>query len=873
MSAVGLTTELGFGYTWRDGAEIDWTDVSEYVRINDGISTQRGRSTEFDTIGPGSLSLTFANNDRRFDPSHAAGPHYGQLLPGVPIRVRTGDGLVGYEQKVIGYEQTVIGTDGDHVSIPSDSAYISTPDHASLDLTDDIDIRMRIAPAQWASGALTTQLANKSGGWAYYLGLSVYGQLFLSAGGYGITGASTRPTLYGAVDGQPFWVRATFRRDNGDGSSEWGYYCSPDGTTWTHMGSFPYGLIVTPANTSGALEVGRLNFVGTVYAFELRNGIGGTIVASWDADNETALPFADDTGKTWSASGGATFVTGAPIYGDDLDAPIYEDDLSKPIYGDAGATVLFTGYVTEWPQGYVVGDPLATVSIEASDLLEIAARTRMPRSALEAVIEDLGAVHHWPLDENEGQTQARDVIGGADATWLRGVTDLAALVPFSSGSYPRTRGVGVGAPQWATARINGTRELTVAWWASLEMADDTVSALGPYVWLHDGVSPDDLMAGGRHLTVIWEPYAANWPVSFNSDMVRVALRSSSTSQLRLYNSVHVTSSSAMCFVAVTIHADLNWIEVYINGTPAAAGYMEGTDVPLTDFMETFTHLKMGMAANLPNNMGHVALWDRMLNTDEVATLWDASIAPWDGDSTGDRIERLLDAGGWTGPAVTSPGGVILGPAQMPDHLLDALQQVADAEQGRLFVDAQGRPTLTGRYDLTDSDPAVTFADSDEGDYSDVSIKAPASHLINRVEVDGAILADAASIDAYGERSHTIDVPLLPNPARRRDLATYVLARNAQPHPRVYDLTIPLHGLSEEDQLDLLALDIGSRVAFVRHPMGVGDPIELEQVIEGLSIEATDEAMTMSLYLSPHDTTTWFRVGVTELDDPDSPLGY
>lgn len=64
-----------------------WVDISEYVTA---ASTQRGRQFELDQIQAGTAAITLDNSDRRFDPNHATGPYYGQLVPLRRIRLRIG---------------------------------------------------------------------------------------------------------------------------------------------------------------------------------------------------------------------------------------------------------------------------------------------------------------------------------------------------------------------------------------------------------------------------------------------------------------------------------------------------------------------------------------------------------------------------------------------------------------------------------------------------------------------------------------------------------------------------------------------------------------------------------------------------------------
>jgi hypothetical protein len=56
----------------------NWQDISAFVRA---WSTRRGRQYERDRVQAGTATITLDNRDRRFDPTHAAGPYFGSLKP------------------------------------------------------------------------------------------------------------------------------------------------------------------------------------------------------------------------------------------------------------------------------------------------------------------------------------------------------------------------------------------------------------------------------------------------------------------------------------------------------------------------------------------------------------------------------------------------------------------------------------------------------------------------------------------------------------------------------------------------------------------------------------------------------------------------
>jgi len=67
-------------------------DVTSRVR---NYSIKRGKSRQLDNFQAGVASVTFGNNDRAFDPTYAASPYYGQVIPKREIRI-TSNGVRQY---------------------------------------------------------------------------------------------------------------------------------------------------------------------------------------------------------------------------------------------------------------------------------------------------------------------------------------------------------------------------------------------------------------------------------------------------------------------------------------------------------------------------------------------------------------------------------------------------------------------------------------------------------------------------------------------------------------------------------------------------------------------------------------------------------
>jgi len=87
---VSVELAFGFGPNGTPGAGA-WVDVTQWVDLDassSAIVATTGRGPR-SGITPGSLQFTLENLDGRFTPANTSGPYYGNLVNGVPVRVRT----------------------------------------------------------------------------------------------------------------------------------------------------------------------------------------------------------------------------------------------------------------------------------------------------------------------------------------------------------------------------------------------------------------------------------------------------------------------------------------------------------------------------------------------------------------------------------------------------------------------------------------------------------------------------------------------------------------------------------------------------------------------------------------------------------------
>ena len=190
----------------------------------------------------------------------------------------------------------------------------STPDSAALDITGDIDLRVKVALDDWTPVSEISIL----GKWevtgfssSYLLDVATNGTLKLiwsTTGSNVISATSTVAT--GIADGATKWVRATFDVDNGASGYDAKFFTSDDGSAWTQLGTTVTGGSTTSIfSGTGKLEIGTYGgglqpARGKFYRAQVLNGIGGTV--AFDANFETGITTNLPTTFTESSANAAT---------------------------------------------------------------------------------------------------------------------------------------------------------------------------------------------------------------------------------------------------------------------------------------------------------------------------------------------------------------------------------------------------------------------------------------------------------------------------------------------------------------------------------------------------------------------------------------
>ncbi|MEU2119995.1 hypothetical protein ABZ567_31160 [Streptomyces sp. NPDC016459] len=276
-----------------------WTDVTQHVVQATGIQLDYGRTDEGRPVEPGTGALTLLSPNGVYSNRNPNSPYFGKLPRNTPIRVST--------------------TAGETYMRVNDAVEdrASTPHHASFNITGDLDVRFDGALDDWRPDNSTFLM----GKWAaapnatWYLYVNVLGlSLAWSPDGTAFVQRTSAPLPAGP--GRRLAVRATLDVNNGSGGHTVTFYTAPTlAGPWTQLGPAQVTTGTTSIATNTAdLQVGDIsgfNFlapVGEVYAAEVRNGIGGTVVAAprFDQQNAGATGFTDSAGRVWTLRDHAT---------------------------------------------------------------------------------------------------------------------------------------------------------------------------------------------------------------------------------------------------------------------------------------------------------------------------------------------------------------------------------------------------------------------------------------------------------------------------------------------------------------------------------------------------------------------------------------
>ena len=171
------------------------------------------------------------------------------------------------------------------------------------------------------------------------------------------------------------------------------------------------------------------------------------------------------------------------------------------------------------------------------------------------------------------------------------------------------------------------------------------------------------------------------------------------------------------------------------------------------------------------------------------------------------------------------------------NTLNYLQEINNAEQGRLFIAADGVLTFQPRIGTTLSAPVISFTDDGTGaPYDALDVEFDADSVINRVYVEAldgknATDSDAASIAKYFTQTTSITNSLLHIQGEVDALAAYLL--EPDPAPRYTAVSTSFSRLTNAQRTSAAAIDIGDTISIEKEIPGLNSQIGDELAVEGI----------------------------------------
>ena len=300
--------------------------------------------------------------------------------------------------------------------------YASTPDNAALDIVGDIDLRAEVTLGDWtpvANPRFVAKYTLAGNQRSYAFGIQSSGQLVLLWSNNGIAQLTAFSSVSVPTAPAHQFLRVTLDVDNGAAGNTAVFFTGTSlAGPWTQLGTPVIQAGVTAIFSSTAImEAGTLG-AGTldlsnelINALEVRNGIGGAVVANpnFGAQAPGTTSFVDGAGRTWTVNGTAQIIagntsSGASISPAGLDAlPEVVDGwkevslrFSAPTVVGGTPAPLFPAYT--WSSGDVAGNRYEILGANAPAL----AGTTGSLVTLVAAPNQLGGATYGQPSDGEG---------------------------------------------------------------------------------------------------------------------------------------------------------------------------------------------------------------------------------------------------------------------------------------------------------------------------------------------------------------------------------------------------------------------------------------------------------------------------------------
>lgn len=519
---------------------------------------------------------------------------------------------------------------------------------------------------------------------------------------------------------------------------------------------------------------------------------------------------------------------------------------------------LFRGYVDSWPQSWP-SNVDAEVVLSATDAFKIFAQYDLPENAWALQMRTLAPTAWYRFAEAAEATVARDSSGGAYHGEYEGGPTLAVDGLMEEPGEDRSFVTGTAMRMAAPAAIMTGLPLSFA--AVFQKSPGTDG------YLMFGGSPN-LFSGGALRVIVGD----------SSGQI-CALLLDTWSPTAYYNLTHngamVADDERHCVVFV------------FHSVSSGSIYLDGVDVSGTAYTSGTTafppEIAGGWCVGNASRVGSgpfadpiddFAAWDGVELVEADAEALTLAMRGRAGETTGERMEWLLDCIGWSSTLRDiDTGNSTCGNAGFSGTVLDYLLKLAETENGQLYMDGAGVLVFHERhYLLTSATGAVAiFSDVPANGYrySGLELAPSDIHIRNTVTIQRrngqpVIVEDVTSQTRYQKRAYSRTGLLHDDDDESLAAGEWIVGHYKNPIQRVQSLTV--HPRRDPASWDfVLSAELGWRITIERDPPGPGSPISHDALIESIHHHVSVDDWETTFVLSPADTQGYWLLGVSALD--------
>jgi hypothetical protein len=726
------------------GLPIYWISVAE--RVRDQASTSRGKQYEWDQQQAGNYQPTLINTDQALLPTNTASPYSPNVLPRRPYRKRFQ--FPATQQLLTGDQATM----GEATGFPAGTLITALP----------------LASAYDANAQLVTS------------GTAFQGTLVASAS------IPTSSTLGGDIFGGSGWTVHT-----GAAHTFSGYVRIPTGTQ--NLSMIPVlrwrdtngNVLATSSGTPTTITAGSATWVRLSVSATPPFGVaGGGVAIVLNTNTTTTEAVQTDAWQIELAAAPSTWV-------------------QPGVWGS-----IINGWTDRWPQVYTLGGTYTTTTPIVVDTFARFSQV-FPLPPFYSDVLALNPTFFYPLDDPQGSTVFRELTGNANPApisaaprgpgTVAGGDSIQATIPaglFLGAPGPAVKMTNPNLPAAAFSqscscieldRVGITGPPETGGWTRMIAFNNTVA--GGSLWVGQNAGFEFTSAQGFFISgnggvelegattdPIYSPGAGqwtdgNWHLMFLTNSTNGLTFTVYVDGVQQFTSTAAVNQTPKGIVADAVGATID---------PGGGGFNTGYN----------------------GDVAHVAEWPVALSSAQIVNLHTSWRLAWQGDSSGDRYNRILNWSGYTNARFVPDGATQdMGPATDVDGNTDTftlLNNVTTTENGNHYISESGVVTFeprTVRYNQLS--PTWTFganAAAGELPYADVAFDFDLDHVTNDTQITQQMTnqvftaSDPVSQATYDTLTlqRTINVT---NPLECVDAATYLVNRYSQPLLRVDSITL------------------------------------------------------------------------------------